>query len=69
MIVESREKEKEKTQLLALHQHGFGLINVIKFGVKHPKLNELKMRLMLEMQKKMLKHLKLEGLVGHLVWI
>ena len=61
--------KNKKTQLVALYQHGFGLINVTEYGAKHPKLKESKVQLMLEIRRKMLRRLMLEGLVGQLVWI
>ena len=51
---------------MALHQHEFGFINVIEYGVKHSKLKKSKVQLMLAIPKKMLRRLMLEGLVGHL---
>ena len=44
-------------------------MNLMEYKVKPPTFKEFKMSLILEIQKKMLKQLKLEGLVGHLVWI
>ena len=63
------EKKVKKPQRVALPQHGFGLINVTVYEVKHLELKVSKVRLMLEIHKKMLRRLMLEVLVSYLVWI